>query len=64
MEKKDILILVLVGVTLLFSIYRRYKKKKDSAPTKIGESSGKKSGLSGQPDDYVPYSGNKNDNEH
>ena len=59
MEKKDIIILAAVLAMIGLNLYRRYAKKKGVsggfAPTKTRD----KSSLSGQPDDYEPYSGKK-----
>ena len=57
MEKKDILLLVLMFVLTGISLYMRYVKKKKKGIGGEKMSTNKKSGLSGQPDDYEPYSG-------
>ena len=57
MEKKDIIILVVVFATIGFSLYRKYMKKNESSS---GSTPRKKSGgssLKDQADDYEPYSG-------
>lgn len=58
MEKKDIIILVVVFATIGFSLYRKYMKKKNESSS--GSTPRKKSGrssLKDQADDYEPYSG-------
>lgn len=59
MSKKDIIVLVLTAVVLIYSLYRRYMKNKEKKGTVGTGSVPPKSGLAGQPDDYEPYSGNK-----
>ena len=58
MEKKDILIFGLVAIALAFSIYNRLKKRKKDGVSQSASVIRKK-GLSDQPDDYEPYSGNR-----
>lgn len=57
MEKKDILLFALVFVFSGISLYMRYVKKKKAGETAGKMPSDRKTGLSGQPDDYEPYSG-------
>ncbi len=57
MEKKDILLFALVFVFSGISLYMRYVKKKNAGMTGGKMNSERKTGLSGQPDDYEPYSG-------
>lgn len=60
MEKKDIIILVVVFATIGFSLHRKYMKKKNESSS--GSTSRKKSGgnsLKDQADEYEPYSGGK-----
>jgi hypothetical protein len=57
MEKKDILLFALIIVFSGISLYMRYVKKKNAGMTGGKMHSEKKTGLSGQPDDYEPYSG-------
>ncbi len=59
MEKKDIIILVLVIVMLALNFYLRQARKKKGVAGAQGINPEKKGGLSGQPDDYEPYSKNK-----
>jgi hypothetical protein len=56
MEKEDIIILVLVFVVAAVSLYRRYAMKNKGIRGKEGKKTGERKGLSGQPDDYEPYS--------
>jgi hypothetical protein len=58
MESKDILLLVLVITVFLFSIYRKYLKKKQSGQKegKGMNSSGPGSIQASGEDDYEPYS--------
>ncbi len=56
MEKKDILILVLVVGTLALNLYLRKARKKKAAGQAGAAKIEKKGGLSGSPDDYEPYS--------
>jgi ABC-type cobalt transport system substrate-binding protein len=56
MEKKDIIILVLVVVALAFNLYMRNVRKKKAAAATGAEKIEKKGGISGLPDDYEPYS--------
>jgi len=56
MEKKDILILLLVAGTLALNLYLRNARKKKAAAQAGGGKIEKKGGLSGSPDDYEPYS--------
>ena len=56
MEKKDILILLLVAGTLALNLYLRNARKKKSAAGAGAGKIDKKGGLSGSPDDYEPYS--------
>jgi uncharacterized protein YpmB len=56
MEKKDIIILVLLVVAVALNLFvRNAKKKKAAAETGAGKVD-KKSGFPGSPDDYEPYS--------
>ncbi len=59
MDKKDIIIFGAILILTAFSLYRRYaaKKKKEGDPAKGMLHKG--DSLSGQPDDYEPYSGKK-----
>jgi len=57
MEKKDIIILVFVVVTLVLNLWLRYARKKKAAAGKDPSKVEGKGGLSGSPDDYEPYSG-------
>jgi uncharacterized membrane protein len=57
MEKKEILLLVFVFIFSGISLYMKYQKKKKTGTADGKMGAGKKSGLSGQPDDYDPYTG-------
>jgi hypothetical protein len=57
MEKKEILLFAFVIIFSGISLYMRYMKKKKTGTADGKMGSGKKSGLSGQPDDYDPYTG-------
>jgi len=57
MEKKDILLFALIFVFVGIRLYMKYVKKKNTGGTGGKMSSDRKTGLSGQPDDYEPYSG-------
>ncbi len=57
MEKKDILLFAFIIVFSGISLYLRYVKKKNAGVTGGKMPSDRKTGLSGQPDDYEPYSG-------
>jgi hypothetical protein len=59
METKELLLLLVVFVALGFSIYKKYVKKNEQGKDAEKKSTIKKGGLSSQPDDYEPYSGNK-----
>lgn len=59
MEKKDILLFAFVFVFSGISLYMKYVKKKKAGVAGGKMNSDRKTGLSGQPDDYEPYSGNK-----
>lgn len=56
MEKKDILIVVLVVGALALNLYLRNARKKKAAAEAGAGKIEKKGGLSGSPDDYEPYS--------
>jgi hypothetical protein len=58
MEKKDILIIVIIVLTFGFSIYRKYVQKKGN--TNVAGKDSKSSSVfssSSKDDDYEPYSG-------
>lgn len=57
MEKKDILLFALIFVFLGVRLYMKSVKKKNAGVTDGKIRSDRKTGLSGQPDDYEPYSG-------
>ena len=57
MEKKDILFFVLLFVFSGISLYMRYMKKKKTGIGGNKTDTKRKGGLTGQPDDYEPYSG-------
>ncbi len=57
MEKKDILLFAFIFVFSGISLYLKYVKKKSAGVTGGKMGSDRKTGLSGQPDDYEPYSG-------
>lgn len=59
MEKKDIIFAVVMVAAVALSLYQRYMKKKKGLGGVAGDRSGEKKGLSGQPDDYEPYSKGK-----
>jgi Tfp pilus assembly major pilin PilA len=59
MEKKDIIIIAFVVAMLALSLYQRYTKKKKSLTGNAGNKTQENKGLSGQPDDYEPYSKGK-----
>jgi len=56
MEKKDIIIISLVAVVLIIRLYQWYNKKKNKGTSGNKKSVIRNRGLSGQPDDYEPYS--------
>ena len=56
MEKKDIIILVFVVVALALNLWLRNARKKKAAEQTGAGMVESKSGLSGSPDDYEPYS--------
>jgi len=59
MDKKEIIFFAAILLLTALSLYRRYaakKKKEGSRPEGMLQ---KGDGLSGQPDDYEPYSGKK-----
>lgn len=57
MDKKDIIIYAAIVVVLGVNYYLRYKKKKAKEVNKTGKESGSPGDISGQSDDYEPYSG-------
>lgn len=57
MEKKDILLFVFIFVFSGISLYMKHMKKKKAGMGDEKTGSNRKSGLSGHPDDYEPYSG-------
>lgn len=59
MEKKDIIIFSAMLLLVGLSLYRRYMKKKSDAGGFHANKPPEKNGLSGQPDDYEPYTGKK-----
>ena len=61
MDKKDIIIYAAIVVILGINFYMRYKKKqaKEATGNQTGKKSGSSSDISGQSDDYEPYSGRK-----
>ena len=59
MEKKDIIFAVVMVAAVALSLYQRYMKKKKGLGGAGGYKPGEKKGLSGQPDDYEPYSKGK-----
>jgi len=59
MEKKDIFILTAMLLLAGLSLYRRYMKKKSDAGGFPAKKPPEKNSLSGQPDDYEPYTGKK-----
>ncbi|MDZ7634963.1 MAG: FeoB-associated Cys-rich membrane protein [Bacteroidales bacterium] len=59
MEKRDIIILVAVLAVAGLNLYRRYAKKKGGSGGFAAKKTGEKSSLSVQPDDYEPYSGER-----
>ena len=57
MDKKEIIFFAAILLLTALSLYRRYaakKKKEGGVPHKLNDDS-----LTGQPDDYEPYSGKK-----
>lgn len=59
MEKKDIIFTVVMVLAVALSLYQRYMKKKKGLSGTAGNKAEVKKGLSGQPDDYEPYSKQK-----
>ncbi len=59
MEKKDIIILAGMLALVGLNLYLRHAKKKGASGGFAAKKTGNKSSLSGQPDDYEPYSGKK-----
>jgi len=59
MDKKEIFILVALLLVTALSLYRRYaaRKKKEGGPQGVMRQKG--DSLTGQPDDYKPYSEKK-----
>jgi Tfp pilus assembly major pilin PilA len=59
MEKKDIIFIVVMIAAVALSLYQRYVRKKKGLTGTAGNKFEEKKGLSGQPDDYEPYSKGK-----
>jgi hypothetical protein len=56
MGKKDIIILAVLFATVVLNLYLRWAKKKKGAIGTQKFNSPKNGSISGQPDDYEPYS--------
>jgi preprotein translocase subunit SecG len=56
MGKKDIIILAVLFATIALNLYLRWVKKKKGASGTQKDNLPKKGSISGQPDDYEPYS--------
>ncbi|MDX9903684.1 MAG: hypothetical protein RB288_06370 [Bacteroidales bacterium] len=59
MDKKEIIIFGAVLLLTALSLYRRYAAKKKKEGSRPEGMLHKGDSLSGQPDDYEPYSGKK-----
>ncbi len=59
MDKKDIIIYIAVLMLIGLSLYRKYAKKKGVTPGGQVQKPEGKNSLRGEPDDYEPYSGRK-----
>ncbi len=59
MDTKDIIILTAIVLLTALSLYRRYAAKKKKEGGLPGGVPQKDDSLTGQPDDYEPYSGKK-----
>lgn len=56
MEKKDIIILAVLSAAVVLNLYLRWAKKKKTAVGSQKFNVPKKGGISGEADDYEPYS--------
>ncbi len=59
MDKRDIIIFTALLLLTALSLYRRYAAKKKNEGGMPGGVPKKDDGITGQPDDYEPYSGKK-----
>ncbi len=59
MDKKDIIIFTAIVLLTALSLYRRYAARKKKEGGMSGGVTQKDNTLTGQPDDYEPYSGKK-----
>jgi hypothetical protein len=59
MDKREIIIFTALLLLTALSLYRRYTAKKKNEGGMPGGVQKKDDSLTGQPDDYEPYSGNK-----